>query len=279
MNVISEKLTNDILPIIVIYKLSIRDSLAWQSLNTDYSYFSSVLIYDNSPVSQPIPDTRFKVYYLHDHHNSGVSKAYNEGLKMADSLGKKWLLLLDQDTQLPNDIIASYAQSIYQYPEENFFAPILNDKIGIVSPFSYSYGITHRLNAVKKGVLSLSKYRAVNSCSLIRTQAMKLAGGFDERLPLDHSDIYFQEKLALNRSSFVVVNACIKHRFSGTEVSNKNDTLIRFEIFCKSCITMSMLTQFESNFRKISLKRALNLSLRFFTIRFIVLHLQLWNKR
>ena len=44
----------------------------------------------------------FRIHYISDPTNPGVSKAYNVGFELARQLNKKWLLLLDQDTVFPD---------------------------------------------------------------------------------------------------------------------------------------------------------------------------------
>lgn len=278
MNSPNKALIDDLLIVIVIYKLSLNDSQTWQSLIKWLPTPATIYVHDNSPTAQIAPHTQHLVLYHHDSANGGVSKAYNMALVKATTKSKGWVLLLDQDTNLTEGFFQKFAESILAYPHKSFFAPILKDNKGIVSPFLYSDGMSQKLDTVIPGLFSFEKYRVANSGTFIRTAALAQAGGFDEKLPLDFSDIYFQEKLLSTQPEFVVVESIVDHNFSGSFIKNRQQSLHRYKIFSTSCRTMKSLTG-GNNFQKVSLKRALNLSFRLFSIRFIAIHFQVWSSR
>lgn len=278
INDTTKKLTDDLLVIVVIYKLLIEEAPAWQSL-LKHAHKSCIFIYDNSPVEQPVPNSGLQVIYHSDPDNSGVSRAYNEGCKFAQTLGMNWLLLLDQDTQLTADLFQKYSDAIYSYPDQDIFTPILIDTKGIVSPFHYKSGLSRRIKSVEAGLYSFAQHRVINTCCLIRRASFTRVEGYNEMLPLDYSDIYFQEKYLDYKPTFVVIDAQVLHSFSGTVMSDKKECLIRYNIFCKSCLTMSNLKGSQLLFYWSSLKRALNLSFRFSTFAFIIAHFRLWFKQ
>lgn len=278
MNDSNKFLIDDVLIVVVTYKLPLKNSPTWQSLINCLPPRSTIYVYDNSPSPQLVPDTPHQVIYNHNPTNSGVSKAYNEALVIAGSSNKSWLLLLDQDTELTKDFFSKCAQCVSHYPYYIFFVPILKDGGAIISPFSYSDGISKKLNTVNAGIFSFEKYRAANSGTLINTTALSQVGGFDENLPLDFSDIYLQEKLLAKQTQFVVIDAVVNHHFSGSTIKDCKESLQRYKIFSLGCLTMANLTK-GRNFHWVSFKRALNLSVRFFTISFIACHFQVWTSR
>jgi GT2 family glycosyltransferase len=73
------------------------------------------------------------------HRNPGVSRAYLEGARVAAERGKRWLLLLDQDTCFPSEAITVYADALRRYPTEVLFAPVLRAGARIVSPCAYRF--------------------------------------------------------------------------------------------------------------------------------------------
>ena len=278
MNDSLDNLIDDLLIVIVIYKLPIATSPTWQSLIQCLPCPATIYIHDNSPTPHAIPDTSHQVQYRHDPTNGGVSKAYNEALVKSEISGKGWLLLLDQDTVITKDFFQKCENNVKRYPDKSFFAPILKDREEIISPFAYTDGISKKLKNINAGILSFENYRVANSGTLIHTTALRQAGGFDENLPLDFSDIYLQEKLSTNQTQFVLIGAVINHQFSGSKFKDRKESLQRYKIFSRACRTMADLTQ-GGNFRWISLKRAVNLSFHFFTIRFITCHFQVWSSR
>ena len=47
----------------------------------------------------------FPIHYVHDPSNGGLAPAYNFALEHAESEGREWLLLFDQDTSLTVDFL------------------------------------------------------------------------------------------------------------------------------------------------------------------------------
>ncbi len=93
---------NAILAVLVLYKSRLEDSATFVSLSSSLKNSNAkmdIVVYDNSPTpmvteSEHISDN-WRIHYLHDETNPGVSKAYNEGFRIARKLQKRWLLLLD----------------------------------------------------------------------------------------------------------------------------------------------------------------------------------------
>ena len=65
-----------------------------------------IVVYDNSPeyntsfIDNEKDNIYFAIHYIADYSNSGVSKAYNITARLGRTLNKKYLLLLDQDTEI-----------------------------------------------------------------------------------------------------------------------------------------------------------------------------------
>ena len=100
-----------LIAIVVIYNMELAHSKTFQSLNKALKKKNQILdlmVYDNSPNkqfhSEEFQLESFQVFYVSDINNPGVSKAYNTGFKRAESMGKKWMLLLDQDTDFPENV-------------------------------------------------------------------------------------------------------------------------------------------------------------------------------
>lgn len=273
MTPVFNQFIEDSLIVIVIYQTPIQDTIAWRSLinSTDQTLF--IYLFDNSIQEQLPPVSTHSVQYHHSKLNVGVGKAYNEAWKVANQLRKKWMLLLDQDTEITTELINAYQQSINQFPSTNFFSPRITDRRGLLSPFRYHNGISRRLSEVGSGVASFKAIRVINSCSLIDTGLFNSVSGYEELLPLDHSDIFFQEKLFRSGNSFVIVDATVQQEFSG---SASSQLASRYQIFCTSCVTMSRLTGYTLNFVWVSLKRAVRLSITSGNLKFIGVFLKTW---
>jgi rhamnosyltransferase len=217
-------LVGNLLVVLVIYEMSINDSPSFNSFCKSFSHKPVTLfIYDNSKAPQVAPSmSNGAVTYQHDPSNPGVSKAYNEGFKVAKLLNKKWLLLADQDTEFPTTIFSDYADALKVHPQIFFFTPTLMDAKGILSPFKLRWGKGKRIEALKPSAYSFKKFKVMNSGLLVSADAFEKAGGYDERFPLDYSDISFLDRVCKDDPKFILIQSRCHHHFSGT----KKDALL-----------------------------------------------------
>ena len=266
-------LLDEILIIIVLYKQSLIACESFKSIQLALGQSSgaTLFVYDNSPNTVAIPDLNsMKIKYHHDPSNPGVSKAYNEGLKVAVQLKKKWLLLADQDTEFPSSIFSDYSHAIQHHPQVTIFVPSMNDSIGLLSPFRLIWGKGSRLKTLDMPLQSFRNYKTINSGLLISVAAFERAGGYDERFQLDYSDISFSERLAVHDSNFVLIPSICYHNFSAT--SSITDTLSEIERFKSFCKAVKLFKKINSQFVSLSwiiLPRALRLSFKLKTFSFI----------
>jgi GT2 family glycosyltransferase len=221
---------SQILIVIVVYKKDIRQILA----NTiPHHRSANIFVYDNSPDFQDTNDTG--VIYQHDHTNPGVSKAYNEAFKVALQMKKKWMLLLDQDTVVDINIFSSFAEAIKSYPDQVVLVPYMRDSKSIISPYLFFFGRGVRAKKINPGLHNFSRFKIINSGMLIRTEAFHQAGGYDERFPMDLSDVVFVERLSKLYPEFVLVDSICEHHLSmGALKGNAQDVIHRFNSYCKA---------------------------------------------
>lgn len=260
---------DDILFVIVLYKQTPEKSCAYnalQDLSRTNNHSLSLFIYDNSPEASAIHSST--VMYRHDAQNSGVSKAYNEAAVYADKLKKKWLLLLDQDTLPEQNFHLIFFEALKQWPESLAFVPQLSDRKGLISPFRWSLGKGGRIKP-RHGILQLRNFRFVNSGLLIDLQAFRKVQGYDEKIPLDFSDIAFGEKLKSIADHFVVTKSTWQHSFSGSIKNQREEACLRFGFFCLGSFRFGQVFGHSNFLFARTLIRAIKLSLRYMSIDFI----------
>src|ERR1700744_2784800 len=101
-----------ILIVMVRYQTLLQDSKTIRTLGDCFAEDPSltenfsILVWDNTPITQPVPELPFPIEFRHSGENVGVAGAYNYALELAEKRGFAWLLLLDQDTPLPSDFLA-----------------------------------------------------------------------------------------------------------------------------------------------------------------------------
>ena len=224
-----------LLIVIVIYNRSLEDCESFQSVlqMTEKGSDLNIYIYDNSKLPQKINFRQgISTVYYHDSNNSGVSIAYNQGAIHAKKSNKKWLLLLDQDTTLPSNLLKEYKSSIEKHSKIRLFVPILllnNDRI--FSPCLYKFKRGFHPKKIYSGVHSLYKLAPVNSGMLIHLDSFLNAGGYNNKVKLDFSDFQFIERFRKMHSEFYVLDIKCTQDFSNDEVSYSNQ-INRFKYYC-----------------------------------------------
>ncbi len=262
-----------ILTVLVLYKLNLEDSAAYQSLTRairNKSNKSRLLVYDNSPGVHPIPDSDpWEITYVHDPSNSGVSRAYNCAAAMARQYPIKWLLLADQDTVFPESIYDRYSASMVRYPECSVFVPTLMDHRGIISPFLPQIASGKRLRHPLMGKVSINKINAINSGLMVHLPLFESTGGYDERFKLDFSDFSFFKKLKRQTNHMVIIDATCRHAHSSAEKTNLGTAVNRFQIYLQGSYDMGYGEKTYLIFQLRGLLRAIKLSFEYRSMRFV----------
>lgn len=196
-----------ILVVVVRYKIPLEQSQTMISLSEAFRVYPElqgpfgVLVWDNSPAKLDNPQLSFSFEYRHSDRNLGVSGAYNRAMEWAESIGCPWLLLLDQDTTIPEDYFRKMLQYSRTFQDEERIAtivPFVHSHGRLVSP--RRFGRMARNHLIPKSVTGIYKKNAyaVNSGTLLRTSALREVGGYSEQFWLDLSDAYVFQ--ALRRS-------------------------------------------------------------------------------
>ena len=264
---------------IVIYNKKISDLTILKKIpnkNTD------IFIYDNSKLPQEIPNfENVNIYYEHDQNNSGVSRAYNQAYKKAKELDKTLLLVLDQDSSFELSFIELYMKMYKEYKNDYIYAPIVCDenKTKIYSPafLNNFVGKTQSFEKfVYEEIYSLKGKSVINSGLMIPLGMFEKIGGYNEKLKLDFSDIYFIEKYKKLNPKIVLVDVCLKHSISGDEGKDFAREYSRFRYYCSAC------KEIERALRTVAfwppLRRLIRLVLKYKRLSFIKIYFEYYLK-
>jgi GT2 family glycosyltransferase len=230
---------SDILLIIVLYRQRFLESVTIQSLisnQTDENEEIDLLVYDNSPndfIQEKVEEQKYcNIKYIRDPSNAGVSHAYNIGCKYAQSLGKKRILLLDQDTMFPNNALKKYKEAIcLSGTTANIIAPLLCSSAGYLSPSIYRFYRAHISKKYQLGVNLLRRKTLLNSGLLISIDLFERVGGYNENIKLDFADVDFIERVKKIEPTFWLIDVKCKHSLSSEE-KDKEKILDRFNFYC-----------------------------------------------
>lgn len=242
----AESIKNDsntvkIVATIVLYKVSMRQSPTCLSMQAQIglgSCTTRVLIYDNSPL-EDLSGLYPGWSYVSDPTNRGLATAYNYALSQAKLLGAEWLLLLDQDSNLPNDFLTNLQSELASCDKDSKIAavvPLVFSGRRQVSPVRPLLGLDRPYTSTRSATFAW--LTAINSASAIRVSFMDFVGGFTNDFSLDYLDHWLFRKIHDTGHSVYVSNTRIEHNLS---VANFNQGLeiIRYKQILKAEMTFT----------------------------------------
>ena len=218
--------------IIVLYRCTLEESRAFNTLQeqlkgVDMDY--ELIIFNNDNRQQVIDE---KYVVVNSEENKKLAYAYNFALKRAVENGYKWLLLLDQDTSIPQGYFTALQDFLKSGYPENLAAvvPVLKSGDVVLSPKV----VSPRLRIEKE--VKPNEYgrwiTAINSMSLMNVGFFNSIGGFSSKYELDMLDRWsYNQIMKLNRLVYVLdVNS--NHELSFLDFE-KNVTPERYSDFMK----------------------------------------------
>ena len=217
-----------ILPILVLYNSTLENSSTYRSFLTSSHYCladqRAIAVYDNSLVCQVSDSERSQLLaYKHDPNNGGLSAAYNWALSLALNHGFTWLLLLDQDSELPISIVRELKHDAYTYDccdEVAAVVPHVRDKKVLLSPSRVKYGRLPAFPLTQAGV-SDHQLTAINSGALVRSSFVKSIGGFSSAYPLDSLDHWLFHQIHMTGKKVAISESVIEHDLSVSDYRRK----------------------------------------------------------
>jgi GT2 family glycosyltransferase len=265
--------------VIVVYNKAIADLTVLKTThNTNYD----LLIYDNSPNPQAVPNIEgFNLIYQHDTSNAGVSRAYNVGALKAKELGCDVVLLLDQDTVFSFDCLSKYEAAYAQHGADYLYAPVVCNA-GMTKIYSPAF-INHFVgkaqtieNFAFSEKYSLNDKSAINSGLMVPLVLFEKIGGFNEKLKLDFSDYYFIEKYKTLNENLILLDVYLKHSISGDEGKRFTYELNRYRYYCYGARELQRSLNMFVIWSPI--RRLLRLSLKYKSLKFFVVFYEYFIK-
>lgn len=213
-----------LLAVLVLYRTALHQSRTFLSLAQAVrsSVDLALLVYDNSERPQVttdvgIPESLRPFHYLHDPTNGGLAAAYNRALYLARDIRADWLLLLDQDTQLPPAFIEQTAGVIESLPENGDIVavvPRVHSNRCCISPMRVRRG--WRLAAfpdAATGCIDVPA-TAINSGTAVSVAFLDGLGGFDPTFKLDYLDHWLFRSIHIAGKKIYLSPQAIEHDLS-----------------------------------------------------------------
>ncbi|MDP4090751.1 MAG: glycosyltransferase, partial [Bacillota bacterium] len=198
----------NICAVIVTYNTGKEITTAAESVR---SKVDELVIVDNGSDSETVKqlkglqyENKATVIYLDE--NKGIAKALNVAAQYALDNGYKWLLTLDDDSRVTENMITTMLQA-YDGLEDSE-----KEKVAVIAPRHIEKGSSEYQEANKKEIELTRVLTEITSGNLVRLELLREAGYYKEEFFIDFVDHYFC--LKLKRLGFDIIrveNAILLH--------------------------------------------------------------------
>jgi len=210
-----------ILPVLVLYNCTLEISTTYRTfIASSHNALrdpSLIAVYDNSQLRQvSVAEEAHLFAYKHDPRNSGIAAAYNWAHDIAVSHDISWLLLLDQDSELPLEFLESTLMQLVQCesnPDVVALVPVAQSSSTVISPMRVGFCGLRVLPASSFGN-QRAEIMAINSGAAIRCDFISLIHGFNRDYWLDYLDYWFFYQVYAHRKMAAVSKCVIEHKLS-----------------------------------------------------------------
>lgn len=218
-----------ILAVVVLYNRSFRDVPCARSLEqwlaapgmvSNHLWIAHCLIYDNSPVAQPVNfDRHERMDLFHDVSNGGTRAAYLHALKIAKEEGYQWILFLDHDTDLPQDFLLSAEQALRAVPQLNLgvcaVVPLVFDGQNSISPSAITaYGRVHPLTDESNNAKGRTALTAISSAAIVNVDSLEGVLPIPTEFSLDYLDHWLFRAMQNGGGHVVISSSRVAHSLS-----------------------------------------------------------------
>lgn len=215
--------------LVVIYNRRCEDSPSCEGLCADVN--ARAVIVDNS--TEENGNARYCAKrgfgYMAMGGNLGLAKAYNRGIAwIKENTDATHVVLLDDDTTLPDGFFENTAAQIEQKDRASVFCPLVRDEQGLLSPCRIDRLRVSRVQDPAQ--LTASTFTAINSGLAIDLRVFD-DYAYDEGYFLDYIDHAFFRDMKMRGVHFAVTDQTLSQRFSGNERGNKRAAKRRLAIF------------------------------------------------
>lgn len=205
--------------VIVLYKMTASESKTVQSLeqllsSADYPELRQIYLIDNSPTKNQPEQLAPRFSYQWQAENSGLAKAYNDVWPQSVKAGCKWLVTLDQDTELNAAYLQKMISAQKNAAEQTaLIAPIIYDQKQQISPV-FTTNLRPLHNILPTSGNYTKDVMAINSGLAVALDFLAVCGGYNEEFPLDYLDHWLSWQVFQTNQTLQVLAVTIEHELS-----------------------------------------------------------------
>lgn len=227
-----------LLTVVVVYERDLGEVQAWPFLcqrliaaagsektADDHGFvLDRVLVYDNSPRPRAQPDESLPgCIYVHDAGNGGTAAAYARACAIAQETGSDWLLLLDQDTELPTGFLDAAGAVLAASPvRPSALVPWVFHGTRVVSPARVTDAGTIAPLQYQALPPTASALTAISSGSLLHASTLAACLPMPGNLWLDYVDHWIFSQLRRQGLPVLVFDASVQHDLSIATLASLN---------------------------------------------------------
>ncbi|MDR2236523.1 MAG: hypothetical protein LBE92_10385 [Chryseobacterium sp.] len=278
-------LENEITFGIVLYKEELSHSVTFRSLLNSITAAGNtinskviILVFDNTPREQNKKNNEtiavnewVEVHYYTINENKGLPFAYNLFGEKARELKKEWLVLLDQDTELPLDFFSLYRTV---NPEIKIHCPLVFSNGSLMSPAYYKNFRSSPMQVPQTESIDLKNVSCINSGLMINVEFFQKIRGYNPDLFLDFCDHDFMYKAKKNDITRLGIIPCRLTQDFSSVSHTKEQALARYELFVKDLKTFYKDKDKIKIFFLVDLSRIISLTLKFKTLKIMKIRLK-----
>jgi rhamnosyltransferase len=202
----------DIKVLAVIVTYNPESELLKRDIEALVDQVDAIAVFDNASANSDAVSLLCSEYDTIDLYNNsenlGLPINYNRAFRIAKDKGCEWMLIMDQDTVVPDDLVASYIEYA-QLPDVAIMTPVIWD-INICSKEQLKESIPDQ---------EFSRVRdCISSASFNNVEILDKLGGFDEKLFIDQVDFDYCKNVERHGYDIIRINNCIvEHQIGNGE--------------------------------------------------------------
>ena len=167
-----------------------------KNINNLKKQFETIILYDNTPGKSALPHLEGNIHYLSEGKNRGIAHALNCIMGKGDRLGADWVVVFDQDSEIPKNIRHEYEKYL-SLPGAGILCSQVIDrrrKYMYLDDDEIPYKEVHK---------------CITSASCTRIKVWKETGGYDDILFIDLVDNDFSKRVRYKGYKVYQINSVV----------------------------------------------------------------------